>query len=257
MTPLYALGQSYLILFFGGSLFIILNFALGNFGEGHDHGDVDADADVDVDVHADADVDVHADADVDVHADADADVDVDADTDVDTHQGAGGSQTDRFGALPVSQRGWSRVLKFIIGLFSPTNLSLYFTGFGFGGHFALKFFPYIGWLSLIPAAFLGWFFTKLFKTAILLMMRYLTSSSHLDSNNVVGQVGEVEATIPKGHTGMITYVVGNKLYNSAAITSSPEQSIERGSKVLIVDTKEHMVVVEPYKEHSLEESFTS
>ncbi|MEZ4535526.1 MAG: hypothetical protein R3D26_11085 [Cyanobacteriota/Melainabacteria group bacterium] len=264
MLGLHTLGQGYLILFFGGSLFIILNFLRGSFAEGHDAGD-HGDADVEVDVHADADVDVHADADVDVHADADvdvdadADVDVDADTDVDTDGDGNHARlgTDKYGALPVSQRGWSRALKFIIGLLSPTNLSLYFTGFGFGGHFALKFFPFIGVFSLIPALFLGWLFTKIFKMAIILMMRYFTSSSHLDNNNIVGHVGEVEASIKDGHTGLITYVIGNKLYNSAAQTSDPTVSIERGSKVLIVDTNEHILIVEPYKELSLEESFSS
>ncbi|MBI1269073.1 hypothetical protein GC174_01430 [bacterium] len=247
MLGVHALDQGYLILFFGGSLFIIINFLRGSFAEGPDHGDADLDADVDV--HADADVDVHADADVDVHADAD----VDADGDLDSYH----SQADKFGALPVSQRGWSRALKFIIGLLSPTNLSLYFAGYGFGGHFALKLFPWIGIFSLIPALFLGWFFTKLFKMAIILMMRYFTSSSHLDNNNIVGHIGEVEASIKDGHTGLITYVIGNKLYNSAAQTSDPKVSIERGSKVLIVDTNEHILIVEPYRELSLEESFSS
>lgn len=255
MLGLHTLGQGYLILFFGGSLFIILNFLRGNFAEGPDHGDADLDADVDV--HADADVDVHADGDVDVHADGDADIDTDTDVDADGDGHHARMSTDKYGALPVSQRGWSRALKFIIALLSPTNLSLYFTGFGFGGHFALKFFPVIGVFSLIPALFLGWLFTKLFKMAIILMMRYFTSSSHLDNNNIVGHVGEVEASIMDGHTGLITYVIGNKLYNSAAQTSDPTVSIERGSKVLIVDTNEHILIVEPYRELSLEESFSS
>lgn len=261
MLGLHTLDQGYLIIFFGGSLFIILNFIRGSFAEGHDAGDHgDADIDADVDVHADADVDVHADADVDVDVDVDADVDVhadgDADVDADADADSHHSQADKYGALPVSQRGWSRALKFIIGLLSPTNLSLYFTGFGFGGHFALKFFPIIGVFSLIPALFLGWLFTKLFKMTIILMMRYFTSSSHLDNNNIVGHVGEVEASIKDGHTGLITYVIGNKLYNSAAQTSDPKVSIERGSKVLIVDTNEHILIVEPYRELSLEESFS-
>ena len=44
---------------------------------------------------------------------------------------------------------------------------------------------------------------------------------------------------------------------SPAQTSDPTVSIERGSKVLIVDTNEHILIVEPYKELSLEESFSS
>lgn len=268
MIPVEILDKGYLIIFFGGSLFIILNFVSGQFGDSDAHADsdVDAHADVDVDAHVDTDVDVEVDVEVEVdvdmdvdvdahvdadaHVEADADVDAHADADHHSHHGA----ADKFDPAVEKKKS---PLRFILGILSPTNMSLAFTGFGFGGHFAMKFFPQLGILTLIPAIFLGWLFTKVFKALISFCMKALTSKSPLGKEGAIGYTGEVQASIRPGKVGQVTYVLQGKIFNSAAKCISADMEIPKGSKVLILKTEGHLVFVEPYKENSLEEQFSA
>lgn len=259
MIPVEFLDKGYLIVFFGGSLFIILNFFCGQFGDtdAHADSDVDAHADVDIDAHVDADVDVDVDVDVDAHVDTDAhveaDADVDAHGDTDSHH-SHHNAADKFDPAVESKKS---PLRFILGILSPTNMSLAFTGFGFGGHFALKYLPQLGVLTLIPALFLGWLFTKIFKTLISFCMRALTSRSPLSKEGIIGYTGEVQASIGAGSVGEVTYIVEGRLRNSAAKCITDDMSIQKGSKIMILKTEGHLVFVEPYSENSLEDQFSS
>lgn len=253
------LTQGYLIAFFGGSIFIILNFLAGQFNHGGDHGadagDIhgpDVDAHVDVDAHADVDVDAHVDADgPDFHGDHGGDHGGDQAGD----HAEGHSDTDRYGALPIADDRATRVLKFVVGLLSPTNLSLFITGFGATGWFALKAAPWLGVLTIIPAVLVGMAVCNLFKAMIKFIMIRFTSTSHLRSWDVVGQVGEVLIPMTDGCMGEITYVVGSKLYSSTARPTKAGLTIPRGTKVLIVESNGPTVLVEPFVDSTLEESY--
>ncbi|MGD9681316.1 MAG: hypothetical protein AB7W16_09035 [Candidatus Obscuribacterales bacterium] len=248
-------------------MFIILNFLAGQFSHGGDHGadagdihgpDVDAhldvDAHVDVDAHADIDLDTHADVDVDAHVDADGpDFHGDHGGDHGGDHAEGHSDTDRYGVLPIADDRATRILKFIVGLLSPTNLSLFITGFGATGWFALKAAPWLGVFTIIPAILVGMAVCNLFKAAIKFIMIRFTSTSHLRSWDVVGQVGEVLTPMTDGCMGEITYVVGSKLYSSTAKPTRAGLTIPRGTKVLIVESNGPTVMVEPFVDSTLED----
>lgn len=250
MFSLDLLSQIYLLSLGAGGGFLIATVAMGNMDS--DGGDASGvDADVDVHMHTD----VHADADVDVHADAHADADVHADHG-DHHDGDTDNDIDRYGLLPGGEQIREKILRFALSLLSPMSISMFFFGFGMTGFILKYMFPIFGIFTLVPAVIGGLAVVNLFKSALKMMMRFFTSSSHAKTSDLVGQIADVQISMTGDRPGEITYVVASKLYTSAARPSKSGLEIKRGTRVLIVDADGPTFFVEPFSDAVLEEEFS-
>jgi membrane protein implicated in regulation of membrane protease activity len=148
--------------------------------------------------------------------------------------------------LPGSENALSKLGQMLLGMLSPMGLAIFLAFFGLTGLFVLHTFPVVGYLSLIPAIVFSYCVSFTFKLFVRWLMKVTEVSSESKVGDLVGQVAEVNIPFNDGATGEITYVVGSKRYNSPAKPFKPGVTFTRGSKVMIVDIKDHLVLVEPY-----------
>ena len=136
----------------------------------------------------------------------------------------------------------------ILGILNPTSISV-FTGFvGLTGLVLMKCLPFLGLITLIPAALVGMVAVIAMRNVFAYLTAKLNVSNTLKSTDAIGHVAEVSASIGEGGTGEVTYVIGTTRFNAAAKSASACETIKRGSKVLIVEREGHLVYVEPYQE---------
>jgi membrane protein implicated in regulation of membrane protease activity len=248
------LSQIYFVSALVGSVFIIFNFVMGQIGDGgmgdagHDGG-VGADGGDSPGVLTDSGS-VHIDA---TNGDAsDNTLSADGQTSM---QAATGSYIlssfqsktkNRLATSYQEREPLARLGYFVLSLLSPMSIAIFLTFFGLIGLVALHLAPLIGYLSLIPAILISAIVCNLFKALIRWMIKSMETSSVLRVDNLVGQVAEVNTPISDGLPGEITYVIGSKRYSSAAKAKKIGLEIKKGTQVMIVDTKEHLMLVEPY-----------
>ncbi len=226
MIPGGIFGQIYLGSLVLGTGYLFFNVCLGNFDHdggdaGHDGGDAG---------HGDAHA--HGDGDGDGHADGD-------------DHGHGDDSMSKTGALPVVHRG-GKIIRFVLGVLSPIGISIWLTFFGLSGFISMFYVPWLGAITLIPAFFIGMFASNMFKGMIRLMVRRMAVSTNAKVHELVGHQAEVNIPITAGGVGEVTYVVGSKLYQSAAKPATPGQEFPRGSKVMIAHSEANLVLVEPW-----------
>ncbi len=232
MFPQGLLSQAYFMCTLVGGGFLVFNFVMGHMDEGaHDGGDHGGGHDGGDGGHDGGDGG---------HDGSDHGHDGDG-------HGDQGSTTNRYGPVPLEHSLQWKAGKFILSLLSPMSIAIFLAFFGLGGYAVGYLLPWLGFFTLIPAFLAGFIMIKVFKAAIGAMMRYGTSSSHMLQDEIIGHVAEVLIPIAENRPGEVTYVIQSKIYNSAA-RSKPGVAINKGTKVMIVETDGPTVFVEPYKE---------
>jgi hypothetical protein len=160
----------------------------------------------------------------------------------------------KYTLVPDPDRSESKVGLFILGLLSPMSISMKVMFFGMTGVLLLYFLPWLGLLTIPPAMFAAWVGSNIFKQGVRWMMKNLETNTVSKVCDLVGQLAEVNIPFKDGSTGEVTYIVQSKRINSPARPFKPGCEFKRGMQVMIVEVKDHMVLVEPYADVQLNQS---
>jgi membrane protein implicated in regulation of membrane protease activity len=144
----------------------------------------------------------------------------------------------------VAMRLAAGIGHFVLSILSLMVLSSFAFGFGFFGLLAAYAAPWLGNLTLVPAALGGCATT----TCMRMWFRWFMKHSMVTTNALVGdlpgQLAEVNIPIAGGNVGEITYVVNSKrLCSSAKCRSGVD--LKKGAKVVIIQAEDHLLYVEP------------
>ncbi|HEY9678278.1 MAG TPA: hypothetical protein V6C76_09730 [Drouetiella sp.] len=150
------------------------------------------------------------------------------------------------------------VLSFLLTLLSPMTVSVYLAFFGLTGLLLALNAPWLGYLTLVPSVIVSIVVSAAFKSMTQWMIKNMHSSTHQKDSDLLGQVADVNIPISIGRTGEVTYVLNTKLMTASAKPAKEGLEFKKGSKVLIVGSKDHVVFVEPYDtEDELEKRFNN
>lgn len=182
---------------------------------------------------------------------------------------AGGDNTN-YKVLPVSGRPVlahrtptstfaSGFFGIILTLLSPMTVCIYLAFFGLTGLVLCFNAPWLGYFTLIPSILVSIGVSAAFKAMTQWMIKNMFTSTHQKESDLLGQMAEVNVPIHDGRVGEVTYVLNAKRMTATAKPAKPGIDFKKGSKVLIVGSKEHVVFIEPYDpEHDeLEQRFIS
>lgn len=268
MIPLGMLGQVYAVCAGIGSIFVIGSFLMGHLGDeggGHDGGGHDDGGGSDFNAGDDGGggTDFSA-GDDGGGTDFNAGDDGGAGTDFN----AGGNSNHR--VVPISGRPvlthrtatstvTTGIFGIILTLLSPMTVCIYLAFFGLTGLVLAFNAPWLGYLTLIPAIAVSIGVSAAFKGMTQWMIKNMFTSTHQRESDLLGQMAEVNVPIHDGRLGEVTYVLNAKRMTATAQPAKPGLDFKKGSKVLIVGSKEHIVLIEPYDpEHDeLEQRFIS
>lgn len=134
----------------------------------------------------------------------------------------------------------------VLDILSPTKLAFFAFMFGAIGFVTAKFLP--GYLSIAPAAILGWIFANLFFNIMGRVFSRMNSSTNFKRESLIGAIGELSLSIENGGIGEVVVRTGNSRYNFTAKPATEGQSIKKLTKVIVVDVKDGIFVVEPFEE---------
>lgn len=272
MIPLGMLGQIYAVCAGIGSIFVIGSFLMGHIDEGggHEGGGHDDGGGSDFNAGDDGGgggSDFNAGDDgggggSDFNAGDDG-------SGVGNDFNAGGDNTN-YRVLPVSGRPVlahrtptstfaSGFFGIILTLLSPMTVCIYLAFFGLTGLVLCFSAPWLGYFTLIPSILVSIGVSAAFKAMTQWMIKNMFSSTHQKESDLLGQMAEVNVPIHDGRVGEVTYVLNAKRMTATAKPAKPGIDFKKGSKVLIVGSKEHVVFIEPYDpEHDeLEQRFIS
>ena len=140
------------------------------------------------------------------------------------------------------------LLRFILSSLSPFSLSVFLTFFGIAGLFIYFFMPSLAFWTMPAAAVISFVITRQVLFALSWMVAKMHVSSEAKAEDIIGQIATVCLSIDAGHTGEVTYVVGQSLYNSPARANDNKSVFKKGSKVIICDLRDNVVFVEPLSE---------
>ncbi len=253
MWPQGIISQVYFMCGLVGAGFLIFNFFMGhmegNHDAGHDGGHFGGDTGSSHLIHG-GHHDVGGHHGIGGHHDAGGHGGHDAGSHHDGghHDGHGEDTTNRYGPVGVEHQLMGRIGRLALSLLSPMSIAIFLTFFGFTGFLAGYLLPRIGLATILPAIVVGVIMNNIFKAAIKAMMKYGTSSAHVRTGELIGQVGEVLIPIAENRPGEVTYIVQSKILTSVARSSKPGEKIEKGTKVMIVETDGPTVFVERYKD---------
>ncbi|CAN5312901.1 hypothetical protein BH10CYA1_BH10CYA1_63670 [soil metagenome] len=269
MIPLGMLGQIYAVCAGIGSIFVIGSFVMGHIGDegGHDGGGHDDGGGSDFSSGDDG-----GGSDFSAGDDGGGGSDFSA-----GDEGGGGSDFNagdnngHYRVLPVSGRPMlvhrtptstfaSGFFGIILTLLSPMTVCIYLAFFGLTGLVLCFNAPWLGYFTLIPAIAVSIAVSAAFKAMTQWMIKNMFSSTHQKESDLLGQMAEVNVPInAEGRVGEVTYVLNAKRMTATAKPAKPGVDFKKGSKVLIVGSKEHVVFIEPYDpEHDeLEQRFIS
>jgi membrane protein implicated in regulation of membrane protease activity len=160
------------------------------------------------------------------------------------HQAMMATSAHSMALAPANMR--SKAERTILCFLSPMGIAIGLAFFGLAGLLILANLPWIGWWSVGPALCFSFVVSSLFKACVRWMAKNMEVSTESRVDDLVGQVAEVNIPFKEGSTGEVIYVVGSKRYNAAARSYRRGASYARGSKVMILEVKQHMVLVEPY-----------
>lgn len=275
MIPLGMLGQVYAVCAGIGSIFVIGSFLMGNLEDeggghgGHDDGGADFNAGDD----GGGGTDFNAGDDgggTDFNAGDDG-----GGTDFNAGDDGGGTDFNAGGnnsnhrVVPISGRPVltrtatsslaSGFFGIILTLLSPMTVCIYLAFFGLTGLVLAFNAPWLGYFSLIPSVLVSIGVSAAFKGMTQWMIKNMFTSTHQKEADLLGQMAEVNVPIHDGRMGEVTYVLNAKRMTATAKPAKPGVDFKKGSKVLIVGSKEHVVLIEPYDpDHDeLEQRFIS
>lgn len=266
MIPLGILGQIYAVCAGIGSIFVIGSFILGHIGDegGHHHGSDDGS-----DFNAGSD-DGGGGTDFNAGDDGGS-----GGTDFNAGDNGGSGGTDfnagesNYRVTPITGH---RVLAahrtpansfasgffgIILTLLSPMTVCIYLAFFGLTGLLLAWNAPWMGYFTLIPAVAVSVAVSAAFKNMTRWMIKNMFTSTHQKESDLLGQLAEVNVPIHDGRLGEVTYVLNAKRMTATAKPAKPGIDFKKGSKVLIVGSNDHVVLIEPYDVDELEERFIS
>ncbi len=139
----------------------------------------------------------------------------------------------------------SNIGMFLIAWLSPMRIALWLTFFGFSGFFIEHFLPLLSLLTLIPAILIAILSAKLFNNFICWTIDSLQSPTMHSQDDLIGTIAEVNLPMTDNQIGEIVYMVDSGRINCAAKPAKPGLVFKRGTKVMIVEIKNHIALVEP------------
>ncbi len=139
----------------------------------------------------------------------------------------------------------SRIGMLVISFLSPMRIALWLTFFGCSGFFIYRLLPWLSALSLIPAVIIAFVASKIFSTLICWAMNSMQSPGVHCLDDLIGTVAVVNTPMNYNQIGEIVYMIDSVRSNCAAKPVSEGLEIKRGQRVMIVDMKEHIALVEP------------
>jgi membrane protein implicated in regulation of membrane protease activity len=268
MIPLGTLDQIYIMSMLVGGAFIAINLFIGNFGEGPDGGGGDASTTNGDDFGA-ADSGSGADA---GGADTSGAETSGAETSGDDFGAAnsggklisaGVARATIFGGVhnqsvsmhsaPLLPRLSSRLGMLVLGLLSPMSIALFLCFFGVFGMVVAKLLPWLGVFSVLPAVLGSMGVTQIFKGIIRYLIVHGGVSTEAKVEELVGHMATVNTPISDGRPGEVTYEIGSKRYQAAAKPIKAGVEFKRGSKVWIVEVRDHLLMVDSCSEIEIEE----
>ena len=243
-----------------GFIYIVGSAALGHL-HGSEEMEVDGDADFDGDGGNGGDpgdVDGGDPGDVDGGDPGGDSGDVDGDNDpgdVDSnsqHQHGGRPTAYEQAAAGTMQRNRlarSESLFFkILGIFSPTKLAMYLFFFGAVGVCTLAIFPFLGFISLLPAIIFGYGIGRILLNALSRLFSSFNSSTNFKQESLIGAQADLILSIEPGTLGEITVSTRGSRHTAAARAKDPDMAIKNLSKVIICDRQDGVFIVEPVQE---------
>jgi membrane protein implicated in regulation of membrane protease activity len=123
-------------------------------------------------------------------------------------------------------------------------LSCFAVGFGMFGLLAGYVLPWLGAITLAPATFGGCASVTGMRMWFRWFIRHSAVTTNANVRELPGQLAEVNVPIAAGSVGEVTYVVKSKRLQSSAKCPSGVE-LKKGTKVVIVQTQDHLVYVEP------------
>ncbi len=139
---------------------------------------------------------------------------------------------------------WELVLA-VLNLMRVASFAFFF---GLTGYLCITSFPWLGFLTLIPALVAGYVGSNLILYTFGYLYQKMQVSSLAIVENMVGQLGEVTVPVPAGRIGAITYVIESKRYSSSARAVNPTYALKKGDKIMIAEIRDSVAYVEPWNE---------
>jgi membrane protein implicated in regulation of membrane protease activity len=262
MIPLGTLDQIYIMSMLVGGAFIAINLFIGNFGEGPDSGGGDG-ATTSGDDFGAADSGGAGDGGADSGGAETSGDDFGAADSGGKLISVGVARATIFGGVhnqavsmhsaPVLPRLSSRLGMLILGLLSPMSIALFLCFFGVFGMVVAKLMPWLGLFSLIPAVLGSMGVTQIFKGIIRYLIVHGGVSTEAKVEELVGHMATVNTPISNGRPGEVTYEIGSKRYQAAAKPIKAGVEFKRGSKVWIVEVRDHLLMVDSCSDIEVEE----
>ena len=124
--------------------------------------------------------------------------------------------------------------------------------FGFIGYFTQSILP--GYLSLAPAVILGWICANAFFNILGTFLLRIGTSTNFTKQSQIGAIGELTLSIDDGGLGEVMISSKGSRYSSPARPYRKGQTINKLAKVVIVDIKDGIFLVEPFEEEEVDPS---
>ena len=144
----------------------------------------------------------------------------------------------------------------IIATLSPMRIAIWLTFFGLTGLFVSRALPFLHFLSIIPAFFAGMLMAQLFSGLICWAIDRFQSPSLHGNDDLIGTLATVNTPMASDKTGEIVYVIDSTRCNLPArpVGADAGAEIKRGAKVMIVEIKNNVALVEPVTDPMLLEN---
>lgn len=113
----------------------------------------------------------------------------------------------------------------------------------------MRFIP--GYLSMIPAVLVACLLANLFFTMLGSIFARLNSSTNFKKEYLIGSTGELSVSIEAAGVGEVVISTGNSRYTSRAKAADTQETIKKLAKVIVVDIKDDIFIVEPFNDASL------
>ena len=137
---------------------------------------------------------------------------------------------------------------FLISWLNPMRIAILLTFFGLVGLLISRLFPFLSFLSLIPAILAGIIVANLFSASIHWLMDHIESSGVHNQEDLIGIAASVSIPILANKIGQIVYVADASRCQCSAKSATAGLDIERGEKVTIVGMEDHIALVEPIRD---------
>jgi membrane protein implicated in regulation of membrane protease activity len=133
----------------------------------------------------------------------------------------------------------------VLKLISPSTLSTFGLFFGLTGFLLLHWFPSLGVISLLPAAFAGYIGYQLISSFTSNLARKMQVSASYTHDQMIGREAEVTVPLKPNGMGEITYLVSGMRDTAPARAANPSQSFNKGQRVSVSDVRDGIFYIEP------------